>query len=357
MIRILDQLVARSFLKVFFSFILGAPFLFILVDVTENLQDYLGQGLTWGEVGMAYLCKLPQFIQWSFPIAALVSSVFTVQTMTLHKEIVAAKAGGISFHRVILPILFLGVALTVVALGLEEVVPQTNRRAAEILRQESIRRVWRNNFVYQGENGRNFSVQRLNAEEGTLTGVVMETVKPGSSRPTTHLTAQRAQYEPETGWTFHDGFYRVFLDDGEQVASQFQRFQVKGFTEKPEDLLDEPRKPEEMNRAEMGRLADIIERSGGEPHKLRVDRAEKIAVPVATLVIILFGAPLATSPKRGGTAFGIGVALLSTIFYMLLFRISGAVGETGAIGPLTAAWLTNLVFLCAGLIFLTRVRT
>lgn len=357
MIRILDRLVARSFLKVFFSFILGSPLLFILGDVTENLQDYLGAGLTMVEVGKAYLYKLPQFIQWSFPIAALVSSVFTVQTMTLHKEIVAAKAGGISFHRVILPLIVLGVMLTIVALGLEEVVPQTNRRAAEILRQESIQRVWRTNFVYQGEDGRNFSVQRLNAEEGTLTGVVMETVEPGTSRPTSHLTAASARWEPDRGWVFHEGFYRVFLDDGSQVASQFQTYQVRGFTEKPEDLLDEPRKPEEMDRAEMGRLADIIERSGGEPHKLRVDREEKIAVPVATLVIILFGAPLATSTKRGGTAFGIGLALLSTILYMLLFRISGAVGETGAMDPFTSAWLPNYLFLAAGLISLSRVRT
>jgi lipopolysaccharide export system permease protein len=357
MIRIMDRLVGRSFLKVFLAFILGSPVLFILGDVTENLSDYLEAGLTLVEVGKAWAYKLPQFIQWSFPIAALVSTVFTIQTMTLHKEIVAAKAGGISFHRLIVPILFLGVVLTGVALGLEELVPRTNRRAAEILRQEDVRRIWRTNFVYQGEDGRNFSIQRLNAEHGTLTGVVMETVDPGTSRPNAHLTAEGADYDPVLGWTFTEGYYRNFLEGGEEVTTQFQLFRTRGFEEKPEDLLEEPKPPEEMTRAEMGRLADIIERSGGTPHKLRVDREEKIAIPVATLIIILFGAPLATSTKRGGTAFGIGMALLSTIFYMLLFRVSGAVGETGAIDPFTAAWLPNFIFLGGGLIFLVRVRT
>jgi lipopolysaccharide export system permease protein len=357
MIRILDRLVARSFMKVFLAFILGSPLLFILGDITENLEDYLGSGLTWLDVGLAYVYKMPQFIQWSFPIAALVSAVFTVQTMTLHREIVAAKAGGISFHRLILPVMFLGVVLTGVALGLEELVPRTNRRAADILGQEDTRREWRTNFVFQGEGGRNFTIQRLSVADGTLTGIVMETVDPGTSRPTTHLTAEYAQYDPEVGWTFNEGFYRVFLDDGEEVAAQFQKLRTRGFTERPEDFLEEPRKPEEMTRKEMGRLADIIQRSGGTPTKLLVDREEKIAIPVATLVIILFGAPLATSTKRGGTAYGIGVALLSTILYMLLFRISGAVGETGSLGPFTAAWLPNLIFLGAGMIFLTRVRT
>ncbi|MGW8266399.1 MAG: LptF/LptG family permease [Longimicrobiales bacterium] len=357
MIRILDRLVARSFIRVFLAFTLGSPILFILGDVTENLEDYLGAGLTWTEVGMSYLYKMPQFIQWSFPIAALVSAVFTVQSMTLHREVVAAKAGGISFHRLIVPIMLLGVFLTVVALGLEEVVPRTNRRAAEILGQEDTRREWRTNFVFQGEDGRNFTIERLDVADGTLSGIVMETVEPGTSRPTSHLTAEFAEYDPASGWTFNEGFYRVFLDDEEEVASQFQQLRTRGFTESPEDFLEEPRKPEEMTRAEMGRLADIIERSGGTPTKLRVDREEKIAIPVATLVIILFGAPLATSTKRGGTAYGIGVALLSTILYMLLFRISGAVGETGALDPFTAAWLPNLLFLGAGVVFLLRVRT
>lgn len=357
MIRILDRLVAQSFLKVFLAFTLGAPILFILGDVTENLEDYLGAGLTWVEVGLAYLYKTPQFIQWSFPIAALVASVFTVQSMTLHREVVAAKAGGISFHRLIVPLVVLGAVLTGVALGLEEVVPRANRRAAQILGQEENRREWRTNFVFQGEDGRNFSIRRLDVADGRLTGVVMEVVDPGTSRPISHLTAEYADYDPELGWTFHDGFYRVFLDGGLEVASQFQKFRTRGFMESPEDFRETPRKPEEMTRQEMGRLADIVERSGGQPHKLRVDREEKIAVPVATLVIILFGAPLATSTKRGGTAYGIGVALLSTILYLLLFRISGAVGETGVLDPFTSAWLPNLLFLGAGVFFLVRVRT
>lgn len=357
MIRILDRLVARSFMKVFLAFTLGSPVLFVLGDITENLEDYLGAGLSWTDVGLSYLFKLPQFIQWSFPIAALVSAVFTVQSMTLHREVVAAKAGGISFHRLVIPLFLLGAVLTLVALGLEEVVPRTNRRAAEILGQEDTRREWRSNFVFQGEDGRNFTIERLNVADGTMTEIVVETVEPGTNRPISHLTAESAEYDPEVGWTFNEGFYRVFLEGDEELASQFQQFRTRGFTESPEDFLEEPRKPEEMTRAEMGRLADIIERSGGSPTKLRVDREEKIAIPVATLVIILFGAPLATSTKRGGTAYGIGVALLSTILYMLLFRISGAVGETGALDPLSAAWIPNVLFLGAGLTFLVRVRT
>ena len=357
MIRILDGLVARSFIKIFLAFVAGAPVLFVLGDVTDNLANHLDQGLSWKEVGTAYLYMLPQFIQWSLPIAAFIAAVFTIQIMTMHREVVAAKAGGISFHRVIVPILLLGVLLTGVALGLEEVVPRANRRAAEVLRQEDFRRDHRTNFVFQGEGGRNFSVKALNVAAGAMSGVVMEEVEPGSNRPSAHLLAAGAQFNPEAGWTFTDGYYRFLEEDGSESAHHFESLQMRGFRERPEDLLEKPRPPEEMTYGEMGRLADVMIRSGGDPAKLLVDRQEKLAIPVATLVIILFGAPLATSSKRSGPAYGIGVALLSTILYILLFRVSGAVGETGAISPFIAAWFPNLLFLGAGLIFMVRVRT
>ena len=357
MIRILDRLVALSFLRVFVTFILGAPILFVLGDITENLEGYLDRDLSGLAITKAYFFQTPQFIQWAFPIAALVAVVFTIQTMTVHREIVASKAGGISFHRLVAPIVFLGVILTGVALVLAAVVPRANTIAGEILEEQDLRRDYRGNFSFQGEEGRNFTVRSLNVTAGTLNEVVMQTVEPGSNRPLDHLISRVARYEPQIGWTFNDGYYRLLMEDGEELAFQYQTLQMKGFEERPEDFLEQPKDPEEMTYQEMGRLADVMMRSGNQPHKLLVDRQEKLTIPVATLVIILFGAPLATSTKRGGTAYGIGVALISTILYLLLFRISGAFGETGALDPMVAAWLPNLLFFLAGAFFFRRVRT
>jgi lipopolysaccharide export system permease protein len=357
MIRILDRLVAGSFLKVFLTFIVGAPILFILGDLTDNLKRFLDRGLSVPEVLHAYFFMIPQYFQWSFPVAAMVATVFTVLTMTQHREIVAAKAGGISFHRLVLPLFLMGALLAGVALGLEGVVPRSYRRASEILEQVNPLRENRSFFVFQGEGGRNFSIRNLTVSSGTITGVSMERIEPGSNRAADHLIAEVARYEPEIGWTFEMGFYRLFPEGGKELAFQFGSLRTRGFTERPPDLLDDPRKPEEMTYIEMGRLADIQLRSGGRPTKLLTDREEKLAVPLLTFVIVLFGAPLATSTKRGGTAYGIGMALLSTILYLLLFRLSTGLGETGAMEPFTAAWLPNFCFLVVGLFLLVRVRT
>jgi lipopolysaccharide export system permease protein len=174
MIRILDRLVISTFFKLFLMMLAASPPLFVIGDIAENLDDYMDRGLTRSEVAEAYFYQLPLFVQWSFPIAALLAAVFTVHSMTTHREIVAAKAGGISFHRLIAPLILSAVLLTGAALALSEVVPRSNRIAAQILRDENPGQLWRSDFVYQSEGGLTWQVDRLTTSDGRMLKVVLE---------------------------------------------------------------------------------------------------------------------------------------------------------------------------------------
>lgn len=354
--RILDRLVAGTFLKLFGLVLAAAPPLFILGDVTENLDRHLDRGVTGMEVAQAYLYQLPLFFQWSFPIAALVATVFTVHSMTSHKEIVAAKAGGISFHRVVGPIFVAGLLLTVVALGLGEVVPRANRLSSQILQNESPGRSWRSDFVYRSESGLTWQVSRLTAADGRMTGVVVERA-PDIDEPALHVLAESAYWREGVGWTLQQGYLRRLAPDGTEHTLEFDQLVMTDLVERPEELLESPREADEMTYKEIERQASIIQRSGGDANRLLVKREEKIAIPVATLVIIMFGAPLATSSKRGGTAFGIGISLGIVILYMMLFKVSGALGEAGAVSPMWAAWTPNALFFVGSVFLLARVKT
>lgn len=356
MIRTLDRLVIATFLKLWVVSLLAVPPLFIIGDFTENLDGYLDRGLTRAEIAQSYFYKLPEYFQFAFPIAALVATVFTVHNMTRHREIVAAKAGGISFHRVIAPLFVLGVVLTVAALGLSELVPRGNRMAAQIQRAEAPSRSWRSDFVYRSENGLNWQVRRLTASDGRMTGVMVEH-PPTGSETGLHVTAEAASWTEEEGWLLIDGYLRMLAPDSTERAMEFQRMHLPAMTERPEELLETPRSPEEMTYQEIEKLAAIIERSGGNATEYLVRRGQLLSVPVATLIIILFGAPLATSNKRGGTAFGIGVSMVTVIVFTMMLKLGGALGEAGAISPWAAAWIPNALFFGAALLLLAKVRT
>lgn len=353
--RILDRMVAASFFRLFAVGILATPPLFILGDVTESLDRYLDRGLTGVQVAQAYVWMLPLYIQWSFPIAALIAGVFTVHTMTQHREVVAAKAGGISFHRLIRPVLLGGLFLTGVALALSWAVPRAFRHANDILQNEPPR-TWRSDFVYQTEDGLALAVDRLTLVDGRMQGVTAVRRAPNGGR-LLHVEAEVAGYQPAEGWTLVRGTLRQVEGPDTMRAFQFSRLRIAGLTEGPEDLLEEPRQENEMTYSELGRLAAIIERSGGQPNKLLVTREQKIAIPVATLIIILFGTPLATNAKRGGTAYGVGVSLGTTMLYLLAFKVAAGFGAGAAISPFWAAWMPNVVFLAMGLVLMARVRT
>ena len=351
------MLIARTFLRIFVLFVLGAPLLFIVGDIVEQVDRYFDRGLTVGEVATAYVYMLPEFISWSFPIAALIAAVFTVHSMTQHREVLAAKAGGISFHRLMAPLVVVGLVLTGVGLILSEVVPVAKRRSGQILRSEEVGRQWRADFVFKTDDDRTLTVRRLNVFPPSMTQVVLEVPARSNGAAAQHLQAMQAPFDSVRGWTFERGYLRILPDRAAPLTFYFDSLRSSGFGEPPRGLLTQPDDEDEMTDSEIDRMVANITRSGGDASTLLVEKGQRKAIAVATLVIILFGAPLATSSQRGGTAYGIGVALGSTILYLLLFRLAGAAGQSGALPPVLSAWLPNILFLACGLILLKRVRT
>lgn len=355
--RILDRLVLVSFVKLFVGFVIGAPLLFILVDATETLGRLMNQGVSFGDATLAYVYEYPYFFMMSFPVAALLATVFTVHPMTAHREIMAAKASGIPFHRIVLPVFVCGVALTAIGLALSDVVPKASRVAANLRGDRSINETWRSDFVYITDAEASLSARRLTAEDGRMLGVTLQRMPRGEDGPLEYTHADQARYFPGQGWMFMDGFTRQIYSNDEQVTIQFEQALVRSVREQPTDLLERIRDEEEMTYAELKQFGERLFRSGGNVGRTFTHMEQRIAIPVAALVIALFAAPLATSSKRGGAAFGVGVSLATTIAYMAVFRLSSGLGHANAIPPLVAAWLPNALFFAAAIVLLARVRT
>lgn len=358
--RILDRLVIGEFTRLFLLFIMASPVLFILGDLTDNLDTYMDRGYETGQVLMGYVYQMPLFVSWGIPVAALIATIFTVNTMTRHSEVAAAKAGGISFYRLYAVLPLLGIALTVLGLVLAELIPVGNQLREEALGEQAAahaRGLGRSNFVYRDLDGRTFAIRRLNVSEGQINGIVMEREGDEPEVPSVHVFAREATYDSVDGWIMRDGYLRLMAGPDIERAFAFGELRTPGFDEKPEQLLDRQKDPDQMGYVELGQLIEILMRSGAEPYDLMVERAQKLAIPVAALVIILFAAPLASSSSRGGAAYGVGVSLGITIVYLMLFKVAGAAGASGAIPPVVAAWTPNVLFAVASVVLIKRVRT
>lgn len=357
--RLLDRYVGIQFLKIFAVCVLGVPFLLIVIDLADNIDRFIDQDVTRIQVALHYLYQLPYQSLLAFPIAALLSSVFTVAAMTRRFEITAMKAGGVSFYRFSVPLLIGSTLLSFAALGLNEVVAVTNRKSVEALEREQSRsRTLRMSFVYRADGGLVYKVRQLDTRSGQMQDVQVEREGTGAEFPTMNITASSAQFDSLTSrWVLQHGWARRFAAPDREHAYEFLEMFVREFDEPPEELRAEPKDEDEMRYAELGRFIEAIERSGGTANDLRTARAWRLAFPFACLVITVFGVPLAHSNRRGGTPTSIGIALGTTIVFLIFARITEALGAGGAIPPIIAAWLPNGVFLLAGLVLFARVRT
>lgn len=354
--RILDRYIAAQFVRVLTIVTVGAPILFIIIDATDNLSKYLGK-VPPGQAILGYLFQFPYYAVLSLPIGALCGAVFTLSQMTQHFEVTAAKASGVSFYRLVLPLIVLGFLASLFALGIGELVPGASRRSAELLGERAKRsRVARTQFVYRADGGRAYAIRRLDAQEGTLRSVVVEREGTGPEYPSFQVVADRGRWDG-TEWKLVNGTLRFLPSPSNVAVFRFDTLVQRRFVQTPEELLAEPKEPEEMGYAELGRFIESIRRSGGDPKKLVVEQMFKIAYPFSCLIIVLFGAPLATSSRRGGATYGVAVAIVTVLLYLILFRVAEGLGAGGVLPPAVAAWAPNGFFLLAGLGLMLRTRT
>jgi lipopolysaccharide export system permease protein len=199
-------------------------------------------------------------------------------------------------------------------------------------------------------------IRRLDAREGEIRSIAIEREGTGPGYPHQQIVADRARWNTDH-WTLSNGTLRYSVEPGQVTSFRFREMISRRFTETPEDLLAEPKEPEEMGYAELGRFIESIRRSGGDARELIVEQMFKIAYPFSCLIIVLFGAPLATSSRRGGATYGVAVAIVTVLLYLILFRVAEGLGAGGVLPPALAAWAPNGFFLAAGLGLLVRTRS
>jgi lipopolysaccharide export system permease protein len=358
-LRHLDRYVLQSWIRIFVLTALGFPVVSILINLTDTLNRLLDRGLTMKEIAISYVYSIPENAFLVMPAAVLFATVFTVGAMGRHSELTAAKAGGQSFHRLMRPIFIAATLASVLAFVVGELAPGATARQMEIQKAKQIRPTrTRFNFVYRGDAGWVYTIRSLDVVNRQLKQLMLERQGTGLSYPGLVLTADSASYDDSLKvWRLRRGASRVIAGPARQATFNFRSMRLRALNQSPADLLAEPKAPDEMRYAELGRYIDALKRSGNDANKLVVEQALKLALPATCIIIALFGAPLAVTTPRAGAAVGIAISLGTTVIFLLFVQITKAIGAGGVINPVLAAWIPNVVFLFAGLVLLAKVRT
>jgi len=98
------------------------------------------------------------------------------------------------------------------------------------------------------------------------------------------------------------------------------------------------------------------DRGLGEVNQFRVEIHKKGSIPVACIVFVLIGAPIAVRYPRAGVALVVGVSLLFFGAYYVSLVGGEELADRRFISPVWAMWAPNVLFGAIGLAFLWQAR-
>ena len=356
--RLLDRYVARECLKIILLCLVVFMGIYIVVDLFEKFSRFLEAKVPPALILHYYLFSLPNILTQVLPVAILLASLLSLGGMARHNEVLAMKMGQVSTLRIALPCIGVGLAASLAAwIATEYVAPRTNERALNIWRTEvrhlPAHRITRDSDIWYRARGNRFvHIALIETESSLIRGMSIFELSPEFDL-VQRVDAREATWTAE-GWTLRGG-YRLKLDQQPVRIEPFREMDMT-LDERPEEFARVARSPEEMSYTQ---LRDYIQRlvsSGANATRYRVDLDAKVSTALASLVMAVIGVSFGLRTGRAGVMLWVGACIPIGFLYWMFLSLGIALGRGGALPPLLAAWLPNLVFGTAGLLSLWRLR-
>jgi LPS export ABC transporter permease LptG/LPS export ABC transporter permease LptF len=361
---LVDAYVLNGFIFYFIVLLLALVMMTEVFTFFELLSDMVKNNISMAKM-LDYLFNLgPQLIYESTPMAVLVATLVCFGILTKNNEVTAFKAGGISVHRLTVPVLFAALAISALLFAFDYYyVPEANRRQealrAEIKgrpKQTYLRpdRQW-----VAGHGSRIYYYKYFDSRDSIMYRPTVYDLDPKTFHVLHQISAERARWEPSLHtWVFQNGLSHD-LRDGHDSYSYFygKSASYNQLDEPPSWFVKEEKQYKEMNFNELASYIGELKASGLDTIRLQVQYHRKFAVPLFALTMALLSIPFAFVAGNRGAMTGVGISFGIAIAYWVLNNLFEQVGDLNQLPAAMAAWSPDALFSLAGLWFITRMRT
>ena len=358
---IIDRYLLREYVK-FLGIGLGVgAVLFLVVDLLQTLDRFLRIKPPFLYILQHFLYRLPGALYDGLPIVVLIATLFLFLSLTRAHELDALKAAGVSLYRVSVPVLLLALAVSVGAGVFQEtLLPGINARAEEVdrvkIRGGLPRHLQkRNQLWYRSTDTRFWRMELLDPAERSIDGLLVLEVD-ANFQLVSRLDAKKARWTP-AGWELSQGFLRQVVKGNRMDSRAFERTLVR-MPEHIDDFTNVQKPPEIMSFRELRVYVQKLQETGHQAGKYIVELYSKLSFPLVHVIMALVAIPFALiSPRSGGRALGIGIAIVISVGYWLVHYMALAFAKADLLPPFLAAWTANVVFAGLGTALFLRART
>lgn len=360
--KILDRYILKQVVEMFLMGVFVFTTIIFASDTFITLIKQIAKfGIPFKVAFILILLNLPSVIVMTIPMGVLLSTVMTLNRLSLSSEITVMRACGIGLNRIAKPIFIFAVIMSLSSFFINEtVVPIMNRQSKDLalwaLGQKNIPD-GKENFVFKELND-NGVLKRLfyvgSCQKKTLYNVtVLDMAKDDTIQV---LQARQGKTSPE-GWKFEKGAAYTIGNEGQVLNTTLFDSSVVKFGL---DLSKEMNKnvAKEMNFTKLMKYLVSAKLKPEDRRVYTIELFDKIALPLTTIVFVLLGVPLAITPPRVRYNRGFLFSILIIFAYYVVRALAISFGEAGSLMPFLAAWLPNIVLTIWGsLLYYKKVYT
>ncbi|HTI54757.1 MAG TPA: LPS export ABC transporter permease LptG, partial [Verrucomicrobiae bacterium] len=358
---IMDRYLIRQYLIYLgIGTVIGAVLIGV-VDLLQTLDRFLRVKPPFTTILEHFAYRLPGELYKGLPMIVLIATVFLFLSLTRQRELDAFKAAGISLYRASLPILLVAGGISVLAVTFQEIVlPDINAKSEEVdrvkIRGQLPRHLQRQTQIwYRSSDTRFFRMALLDPVGKSMEGLTVLDISR-DFRLLERLDARTAQWSAE-GWQVTDGVFRR-VGPQNRVTSEMFDSRVLAMPEHIDDFIQLQNAPDTMSFLELRAYVARLRDGGHRVTRYLVQLYSKLSFPLVHVIMALVAIPFAlVSPRSGGRAMGIGVAIVIAVGYWVVHSVALAFAQADLLPAALAAWTANIVFAGIGTALFLSART
>lgn len=358
--RILDKYILKEFIGPFLFGVCAFTAVFVGTGSLYRIANLINQygASPWAAFRILVL-SLPSVVVVTFPMSVLLGSLMAMGRLSGSSELIVMRSGGQNFIRLAMPIF---VAAFLISLGStafnEYVVPKANNAYNTIINEE---------IKHNAAPASQDHIIIKNIKGSDISSLMYARQFDSKSKQLKDLTVQEFENDvlmrvekaatadwDGSKWVMHDGvIYDVSGGDNTTRTMTFTN-QTLPITQKPSKINESQRKPEELTIRELKEQIKLLDANSVDTNKMKVEMYNRFAIPLASLVCAMVGAPLGVQKQRGSSSLGFGLSVIVILIYYSIMTLSNALGNGGRMPAYLAAFMPDIICGIAGIILIYR---
>jgi len=354
---ILDRYILKKFATPFLYCFLGFIGIWFIFDLSDNLPDFIQGKASFEMLVEYYASQIPQLVVVCLPIGLLLGLLYSLTAMSRSNEIISMLGAGLSVLRILIPLIVVGVFLSVVTAifnfsGAPHAAAAKKQMVRDIKRGEKRTEAVFGHLFRNREAQRTWFMRRINIQRGKI-GDIQILQQNADGDILQQWYAREANYQPEQKrWVLSNARYVELSPEGDITKSELKdTLIIDGWNETPWRILSSVMNPEYLAVPE---LRDYLTYNSDFPEKrlaaYRTHLHYRWALSLFCLVVVFLAAPMGIVYSRRGILGGVALAI--GLFFSMVFMSSLfiALGKGQRISPFVAAWGPVIFFFAIGLV-------